>query len=183
MKELAERARAQEAQAGGIPGRLVGDLQSRHVRRARILGHHQSAACDHPGGRRRAPAGGRARGRRRRLRQRDDGDALVRSSRGRWRARAPSCWRRSAVLSSSRSPCWCRNCPSPNNGTGLDHDRQDRCAVGRAAQAGRRQWPHQGVQCHAARRREGRGQVRRRDRARACARLRAPRPRKKSTAP
>ena len=53
------RARARKAQAARIPGRLVGDLQSRHVRRARVRGHHQSAAGDHPGGRRRAPAGGR----------------------------------------------------------------------------------------------------------------------------
>ena len=51
------RAR-EEAQARRIPGRLVGDLQSRHVRRARILRHHQSAARHHPGGRRGAAAGG-----------------------------------------------------------------------------------------------------------------------------
>ncbi len=65
------RARA-EAQAERIPGRLVGDLQSRHVRRARVRRHHQSAAGHHPGGRRRAPAGGRDGGRRRRLRERDE---------------------------------------------------------------------------------------------------------------
>ena len=56
------RARArEEAQAGRVSGRRLGHLQSRHVRRARILRHHQSAACDHPGGRRGAPAGGRDR--------------------------------------------------------------------------------------------------------------------------
>ena len=51
------RARqGEEAQARRIPGRLVGDLQSRHVRRARILGDHQSAARHHPRGRRRRSA-------------------------------------------------------------------------------------------------------------------------------
>ena len=56
----ARRARADaQAQAERIPGRIVGDLEPRHVRRARVRGDHQSAACDHPRGRRVAPAGGR----------------------------------------------------------------------------------------------------------------------------
>ena len=59
------RARqGEEAQARRISGRLVGDLQSRHVRRARVLGDHQPAARDHPCGRRRAAPPGRG-GRRR----------------------------------------------------------------------------------------------------------------------
>ena len=52
MKDLAARAQRQEAQARRIPGRRVGDLQSRHVRRPRVLGDHQSAARHDPGGRR-----------------------------------------------------------------------------------------------------------------------------------
>ena len=55
MRDLAARARATQAQAERIPGRRKRDLQSRHVRRARIRGHHQSAARDHPGGRRHTP--------------------------------------------------------------------------------------------------------------------------------
>ena len=77
-----------EAHARRVPGRLLRHLQSRHVRRARILRHHQSAAGDHPRGGRRPPAGGRDRGRRRRLRERHVGDALLRSPRGRRRARS-----------------------------------------------------------------------------------------------
>src|SRR5262249_36251872 len=66
-------------------------LQPRHVRRARVRRHHQSAAGDHSCGRRRAPAGGRDRGRRGRLHQRPLGDALLRPPRGRRcaRRRAP----------------------------------------------------------------------------------------------
>ena len=66
------RARARKLKPQRISGRLVGDLQSRHVWRARVFRHHQSAAGDHPGDRRRAPAGGRERRRRRRLRERDE---------------------------------------------------------------------------------------------------------------
>ena len=57
MKDLAARARDKKLKPDGLPGRLVGDFQSRHARRARIHRHHQSAARDHPRGRRRAPAG------------------------------------------------------------------------------------------------------------------------------
>ena len=59
MRELAGPRPRQEAQAGRISGRRVGDLQSRHVRRARVLGDHQSAARHHPGGRRGAAPAGR----------------------------------------------------------------------------------------------------------------------------
>ena len=45
----------QEAQAERLPRRRQRDLEFGHVRRARILGHHQSAARHHPGGGRNAP--------------------------------------------------------------------------------------------------------------------------------
>ena len=95
------RAR-QEAQTAGIPGRLRGNLQSRHVRRARIRRHHQPAACDDPRRRRRAPPGGGEDRRRRRLRQHADGDALLRSPRGRRHVGRRACWRCSGAMSSSR---------------------------------------------------------------------------------
>ena len=56
MRELAGRARDKKLKPARIPGRRVGDLQSRHVRRARVLGDHQPAAVDHPCGRRRRSA-------------------------------------------------------------------------------------------------------------------------------
>ena len=56
MRDLAERARVEEAQAERISGRRQRHFQSRHVRRARILRHHQSAARHHPGGRARRGA-------------------------------------------------------------------------------------------------------------------------------
>ena len=86
MKDSLRPRPRQEAQAGGLPGRLGGDLQSRHVRRARVLGHHQSAARHDPRGRRRAPAGGRKAGRRRCLRELPRRHAVLRPSRARRRA-------------------------------------------------------------------------------------------------
>ncbi len=57
---IAGRTRArQETQARGISGRRQRHLQSRHVWRARLLGHHQPAAIDHPRGRRHAAPPGR----------------------------------------------------------------------------------------------------------------------------
>ena len=50
MRDLLVRARVEKTRAGRVPGRLQRRVQSRHVRRARILRHHQSAALDHPGG-------------------------------------------------------------------------------------------------------------------------------------
>ena len=87
IRDLAERAPRQEAQAQRISGRRQRHLQSRHVWRARIHGHHQSAARHHSGGRRLAPRAGRGRRRQRQIRQPDDGHVVVRSSRGRRRAR------------------------------------------------------------------------------------------------
>ena len=77
----------EEAEADRLPGRLIGDFQSRHVRRARVLGHHQPAASYDPGGRRRTPPSGREGRRRRRLRQHAHGDVVLRPSRGRRRTR------------------------------------------------------------------------------------------------
>ena len=57
MKDLAARARDSKLKPAEYQGGAIGDLQSRHVRRARIRRHHQSAARHHPRGRRRAPAG------------------------------------------------------------------------------------------------------------------------------
>ena len=77
----------EKAQTRGVPGRSVGDLESRHAWRARIRRHHQSAACDHPRRRRRAPASGRNGRRRIQVRQHVERDVELRSSRGRRRAR------------------------------------------------------------------------------------------------
>ncbi len=77
----------EEAEACGLPGRRVGDFQSRHVWRARILRHHQSAAGHDSCGRRRAPASGRESRRRRCFRQHAHGDTVLRPSRRRRRAR------------------------------------------------------------------------------------------------
>ena len=46
------RAREKKLKPDEYQGGVERHLQSRHVRRARILRHHQSAARDHPGGRR-----------------------------------------------------------------------------------------------------------------------------------
>ena len=87
MQDLAARARDAPAQAARISGRLISDFQPRHVRHPRILGDHQSAARDHPGGGRHAAAS-RGEGEWRRcLRKCDDGDAVLRSPRGRRRCR------------------------------------------------------------------------------------------------
>ena len=59
MKDFAARARAREAQARGIPGRHHRGFQSRHVRHQGVCRRDQSAACDHPRGRRGRGAGGR----------------------------------------------------------------------------------------------------------------------------
>ena len=48
-----------QTQARGISGRLVGRVESRHVRRQAISGHHQPAARHHPRGRRGRGAGRR----------------------------------------------------------------------------------------------------------------------------
>ena len=81
-----ERARGarprQKAETFRLSGRRVCDLQSRHASGARIHRHHQSAACDHPGGRRGTPSGGGEARRRRRFRQHAKRDAGLRSSRG-----------------------------------------------------------------------------------------------------
>ena len=61
MKDYAARARARKLEAGGIPGRLYCRLQSRHVRHQGFRRGDQSAARDHPGGRRRRGARGGAR--------------------------------------------------------------------------------------------------------------------------
>ena len=104
MRDLAERARAQETQAERISGRRKRDFQSRHVWRARILGHHQSAARDHPGGWCDAACADRGGGWQRKVHQPDDRDrcrAIIAS----WMARsAPSCSPRSRNLLRSRSP-------------------------------------------------------------------------------
>ena len=52
MRELAGRAKEKKLKPARIPGRRLGDLQSRHVRRPRVRGDHQPAAVDHPCGRR-----------------------------------------------------------------------------------------------------------------------------------
>jgi hypothetical protein len=67
----------QEAEACGVPGRIVGDFQSRHVRRARVLGHHQSAAGHDPRRVRCTPPGHRDGRRRRRLRQHAHRDTVL----------------------------------------------------------------------------------------------------------
>ena len=87
MRDLAARARDKKLKPNEYQGGAQRHLQSRHVRRARVLRDHQSAARHHPRGRRRAPRAGRDRGRRRQIRQPDDGDALLRPPRGRRRAR------------------------------------------------------------------------------------------------
>ena len=92
MKDLADARPRQETQAGRIPGRIVGDLQSRHARRARVHRHHQSAARNDPRGRRRAPASGREGRRRHRLRQHDQRHAVVRPSRRSTARSARNCW-------------------------------------------------------------------------------------------
>jgi pyruvate dehydrogenase E2 component (dihydrolipoamide acetyltransferase) len=86
MRDLAARACAQ-AHAERIPGRRQRDFKLGHVRRARVLRHHQSAACHHPGGGRHAARAGRGRGRRRQIHQPADDHAVLRSSRGGRRAR------------------------------------------------------------------------------------------------
>ena len=59
-RDLAERARAAQAARAGDVRRHLLHLQPRHVRRHRVLGHHQPAGGRHPGRRRRAQgAGGR----------------------------------------------------------------------------------------------------------------------------
>jgi pyruvate dehydrogenase E2 component (dihydrolipoamide acetyltransferase) len=117
--------------------RRLRDLQSRHVRRARILRHHQSPAVDDPSGGRRAAAGDRDRGRRRRVRERDVGHALMRSSGGGRRA-------------------WCaaaggvqgmRRATRHDAGVGAhDGRRKDRCPADRACQAGDRQRARRSLQ-------------------------------------
>ncbi len=104
MRDLAERARAKKLQAERISGRRKRHLQSRHVRRARILGHHQSAARHHSGGRRYAPRAGRGGGRQRQVHQPDDRHIVVRPSRGGRRARRRTACGFQETLSKSRSP-------------------------------------------------------------------------------
>ena len=90
------RARAgAQAQAGGISGRHQRGVEPRHVRDQGFRRGDQSAARDHPRGRRRRGAGGRARTARSRRRMDDVGDALDRPPRGRRRARRASCSARS----------------------------------------------------------------------------------------
>ena len=59
MKDYAARARAQEAQARGIPGRHQRGVEPRHVRHQGFRRRDQPAARDHPRGRRRRGAGDR----------------------------------------------------------------------------------------------------------------------------
>ena len=60
MKDLAARARKRQAEARGIPGRQLHDLQPRHVRRQAISPRSSTRRRRDPGGRRgRAAAGGR----------------------------------------------------------------------------------------------------------------------------
>ena len=86
MKDLRRPRPRAPAQAGGIPGRLDGDLEPRHVRHRGVRRGDQSAACDDPRGRHRRAAPGGAR-RQDRHRDPDDGDALDRPPRRRRRAR------------------------------------------------------------------------------------------------
>ena len=81
------RARARpQAQAGGIPGRHDRGVQSRHVRHQGFHRRDQSAARDDPCGRRRRGAGDRQE-RQDRSRHDDERHAVLRSPRGRRRAR------------------------------------------------------------------------------------------------
>ena len=62
MKDLASAREGGQAQARGVPGRRLLDLEPRHVRHQGLPGGHQPAAGLHPGGRRgRAAAGGQGR--------------------------------------------------------------------------------------------------------------------------
>ena len=81
MKDYAARARDPQAEARGIPGRLVRGVQSRHVRHQELLGRHQPAARVDP--RRRRGRAARGREERRAGRgDRDERDALDRPPRG-----------------------------------------------------------------------------------------------------
>ena len=71
------RSRRHEAEARGVPGRQLLDLQPRHVRHPRVRRRDQPAAGRHPRGRRRRAAAG-GQGRRARHRDGDDRDALDR---------------------------------------------------------------------------------------------------------
>ena len=86
MKDLAARARATKTQAAGISGRHVVGVQSRHVRHQGFHRGDQSAAIDHPRGRRRRGARGGAR-RQDRGGADHERDAVLRSPLGRRRAR------------------------------------------------------------------------------------------------
>ena len=54
MKDLVERAKCRQTEAGGVPGRRLLDLQHGHVRRHGVRRDHQPAAGRDPGGRARA---------------------------------------------------------------------------------------------------------------------------------
>jgi pyruvate dehydrogenase E2 component (dihydrolipoamide acetyltransferase) len=86
QKSLSVISAGAEAETGRVSGRQQRGLEPRHVRGQGILRHHQSAARDHPFGRRGGGAGGRAQ-RQDRARASYDRRARDRSPRRRWRAR------------------------------------------------------------------------------------------------
>ena len=58
MKDLRQARQGRQAEARGVPGRQLLDLQPRHVRHQGLRRDHQPAAGLHPGGRRRRAAPG-----------------------------------------------------------------------------------------------------------------------------
>ena len=86
LKDMVARARARKLKPQEYQGGTSIGVEPRHVRHQGLHRRHQPAARDHPGGRRGRGAGDRAQGPDRR-RDRDERDALVRSPRGRRRAR------------------------------------------------------------------------------------------------